>query len=126
MFSSLHTLGLQRPSLPHQVLHGRRPVKAAHEGNRAEGTGVIAPFADLQERGVGGFRGEDPERALHGGDDLPLLRKKAPAPELRDQLLQLRESQEEVDFGDLPAEIVLVALDHAAHRHNGPHLPLAP
>ena len=41
-------LGLELLGLAHQALERLRAVLPAHQRDRAEGTGVVAPFRDLQ------------------------------------------------------------------------------
>src|SRR5687767_9015066 len=95
-----------------QLRDWRRPVFAAHQRYRTEGARVIAAFTHLQKGCVRCARAETAQWSLHvrcGGGQQALRTQ------LRNQLLDLGESYEEIDFRYLALELRLVALHHAAH-----------
>ena len=55
---------------------------------------------------------------------LDCIAEKATLAQLADQLLHLGRAEEDVDLGQRIGELVLVALDHAADRDDGPAISL--
>ncbi len=102
--------GLQRRGLGDERVRAERPVPTAPQRDGAEGAPVVAALADLQVCHV--------PQAADGQARARVLAlaaiEQAAHHELRDQLGQVPESQEEVDLGDRPLQLVTVPLDHAA------------
>ena len=110
----LRPLGLQRLRLAHQPLERLGAVLAAHQRDRAERAGVIAPFGDLEVADVVGAAQELADAGMRGDG----IREQAPLSERGDELVQIGESQEEIDFRHLSCQLLLVALHQAADRHD--------
>ena len=101
---------LQLGGLPHQLLERPGAVRAAHQRDRAEGAGVVAPLADLEIADVRGLA----EVVAHAGVTR-LARVQETVPDQpRHQARQVLEGEEVVHLGQLGLELVAVARDEAA------------
>lgn len=111
--------GCELLSLSDELFDGGRTVQAAHVRYRAEGAGMVAPFADLQIRSMAGLGREHPKRALHVGDEIVDAGEHPSLAQLGDEPFHVRQAEEEIHLGNVLAQLILVALNHASDSHHG-------
>ena len=111
------SLRLERLRLSHQPLERLGAVLPPHQRDRAERARVVAPLGDLQVAHVGLV----PEELPHTGVSGDRVVDQAPLGELGDEMMEVREAEEQVDLGDLALQLLLVALHQATDRHDRLH-----
>ena len=121
-----HEVDLLRPlrfellRFPHQPLERLGAVLAPHEGNGAEGAGVVAALRDLE---IADVRRISQELADAGMPRDGILDEPAAA-QLGHEVVQIREAEEEIDLGNLRLQLLLVALHQASRGYDRFHAAL--
>jgi hypothetical protein len=111
----LRALRLELLRFAYQARERFGAMFAAHQRNGAEGAGMIAALRNLQIAHMRLIAEELADTGMRGDRviDETALR------ELGNEVLELGESQKQVDFGDFLLQLVLIALDETPDRDDG-------
>ncbi len=117
----LRTLRLEPLCLTYQPGERLGAVLAAHQRNGAEGAGVVAALGDLEVAHVRRVAQElaDARMAREGVVDQPALGER------RHQVMEVGESEKQIDLRDLLLELLLVSLDETSDRDDRLHVALS-
>ena len=113
----LRPLRLELLRLVHQARERLGAVLAAHQRDRTEGAGVVAAFGDLEITHVRRVSEELPD----AGVARDRVGNQPALGEGRHEVVQVGESEKEIDLRNFLLQLVLVPLDQAADGNDGPH-----
>ncbi len=116
----LRPLRLELLRLAHQPCERLGTVLAAHQGNGAEGAGVVAAFGDLEVANVRLIAEELADPGMLGDG----IGDQTPPGKLGDEMMELRKAEKQIDLRNLLLQFLLVSLNETTDRDDRLHAAL--